>query len=125
MTDKKVRNTAWGAHRASHDGGSLIDLYETRDDAMRWLVQKHRECMKDAAVTDAFWRKEYTERAAQATDERMRAYYTEKSVNPDAGKVSDITDSGLNGAQFTDDPDTYYIREHTIHAYRTPEAPRV
>ncbi len=117
MSETKV----WGAHRASHDGGSLIDLYATRDDAMRWLVQKHRECMKDKAVTDAYWRKEYTERAAQATDERMRRYYTEHAANPDIGKLSEIDDSGTSDARFTDEPDTYYIREHVIRSYTTPE----
>ena len=122
-----MADTVWGFHQSSNDGGRLIDLYATRDDAMRALVQKHRECMRDAAVIDAFWRKEYTERASQETDPRMRAYYEEKASNPDQGALSEIDERGYRTAKFTHEPDVYYITEHTIKTYRptpTPEAAR-
>lgn len=114
----KTIPSVWAVGRSE---GGVEELFESREDAMRWLLRQHEEAVRSAAQTEEYWRRNYTDRAAMETDPAMRAYYSEQLAkrNP----VGPIEDNGNYGAAFSaSEWDRVYINEMQVHTYEPVDA---
>lgn len=95
-------------------------LFESRPDAMRWLLRQHEEATRNAALVEEYRRREYAERAAIEKEEPMRAYYASLLEKPEV-RVGPIDDSVYGAAFDESDHERVWIREVEVYTYEPIE----